>query len=667
MKLQNKWVISAILGVAVSVASISCVDEIKFGSSFLEKAPGGTATIDTVFGKAEYTRQFLNTIYGRQYYGLPYKNDVNLPASSNPYVGKVDALTDCWQIHWGESKIYTEYYTGAHTANYSRGDKTEDVFSYNDEKVWEAVRWCWLLMENIDRVPGMDQEEKKRLVAEAKCLIAARYFDMFRHYGGIPLMYASFSGTESSYDMPRATVEETVNYMIQMLDEAINSNSLPWAFDNDAEATIKTGRWTKAGAMALKCKIWQFAASPLFNDNQGYAGGGSQAEQQRLVWYGGYKAELWENCLKACEDFFRELNSRGFYQLNEATSTAPEAYRQAFRMGYIHQGSREVIHSVRVQMGDAYNSGTYSWHIWSDNGRNSYTPSQEYVEMFPWADGTPFNWEETKAAGRLDEMFMKGEFIDGQQLLQNLELTRDPRLYETVRVNGQPKILDWTSGTMSGDPYELWVGGTDALNAAKSQSGNYATGYDNMKYYLGTEYQRKYTQWVTLRLSDIYLTYAEALMHAKSDLRGAIDQIDIVRARVGMQGLAISNPDKALSSNKEQLLEELLRERVCELGMEDARYFDLIRYKRADRFEKQLHGLLVWRLNEAGNRIETKWREGDKNKGALQPTRFDYEKFELRNIRRYWWSYGFEPKWYLSPFPQTEVNKGYGLVQNPGW
>ena len=28
---------------------------------------------------------------------------------------------------------------------------------------------------------------------------------------------------------------------------------------------------------------------------------------------------------------------------------------------------------------------------------------------------------------------------------------------------------------------------------------------------------------------------------------------------------------------------------------------------------------------------------------------------------------GFDPKWYLTPFPLTEVNKGYGLVQNPGW
>ena len=33
------------------------------------------------------------------------------------------------------------------------------------------------MTENIDRVPGMDNAEKTQLVAEAKCLIAARYFD----------------------------------------------------------------------------------------------------------------------------------------------------------------------------------------------------------------------------------------------------------------------------------------------------------------------------------------------------------------------------------------------------------------------------------------------------------------------------------------------------------
>ena len=114
-----------------------------------------------------------------------------------------------------------------------------------------------------------------------------------------------------------------------------------------------------AGAMALKCKIWQFAASPLFNDNQGYAGGASEAEQQHLVWYGGYRQELWDNCLKACEDFMRELQARGFYELNQSVNTTPAGYRYAYRMGYLYQGSKEVLHSVRVQMGDAFNSSTY--------------------------------------------------------------------------------------------------------------------------------------------------------------------------------------------------------------------------------------------------------------------------------------------------------------------
>ncbi len=661
MKMKYKWFVGAL--VLASVGTSSCVDEIKFGNAFLDKAPGGTATVDTVFASSIYTQQFLNTIYGRQYYGLPYKDDTALPVSSSPYCGKFEALTDCWQLHWSDAQLYSQYYRGIHTANYSR---RQDKFCWSDEKVWEAVRWCWLLLENIDKVPNMDATEKARMIAEAKCLIAVRYFDMFRHYGGLPILRSSFVGNESSYNNPRATVEETVNFMIEMLDDAINSGALPWAYDGTtaAQSTAYTGRWTKAGAMALKCKIWQFAASPLFNDTQGYAGGSSEAEQQKLVWYGGYNKGLWDNCLKACEDFINALNQYGYYELQQSVNNTPAGYRWAYRMAYISQSSKEVLHSVRVQMGDAYNSSTYMWHSWSDIGRNSYTPTQEYVEMFPWADGTPFNWDETAAEGKLDEMFMTGTLEDG-----NLNLTRDPRLYETVRVNGLPKMLDWSTkeGLMSGQPYELWVGGYDALNNSTNETGNYATGYDNMKYYLGTEYQRKYTQWVTLRLSDIYLIYAEALLQSRNDNVGALEWINKVRERVGLGKLEDCNPSMNLKSNKENLLQELLRERVCELGFEDARFFDLIRYKRSDIFEKELHGLLIYRLDENGNRVYTKWFEGDQNKGAKQPTHFEYEKFTLNNIRRYWWDYGFDAKWYLSPIPETEINKNYGLVQNPGW
>ena len=81
-----------------------------------------------------------------------------------------------------------------------------------------------------------------------------------------------------------------------------------------------------------------------------------------------------------------------------------------------------------------------------------------------------------------------------------------------------------------------------------------------------------------------------------------------------MKGLAECNPDKNLTSDKDALLQEILRERVCELGLEDARFFDLIRYKLKNRFEQPLHGLRIYRLNSNGDRIETPWYGGDRGK-----------------------------------------------------
>lgn len=678
MKQLYKWIISALA--VVSVITTSCVDEIKFGNPFLDKPPGGSATIDTVFGSAIYTQQFLTGIYSRQYYGLPYMNR-NYPEIQNScdlYTGKFEALSDCWHLHWAGAGLTSQYYNGSHTASYSY---RQDKFSYLQEWVWEAVRYGYILLENIDRVPDLNSAEKTRMIAETKCLIAARYFDMFRHYGGLPIIRGTFTGTEASFEIPRATVEETVNYMIGLLDDAINANILPWAYDGSTAATSQSyvGRWTKASAMALKCKIWQFAASPLFNDVQGYAGGSSQAEQQHLVWYGGKRPELWQNCLQACKEFFEENEKNGnYYQLRQASANTPTQYRQAYRMGYILQGSREVLHSVRVRESDNHNNGNYQWHAWqsSKTKRLNYNPTQEYIEMFPWADGTPFDWNALAAQGKeaLNTMFAKGE-IDPQTHYQKTELTRDPRLYETARINGTPNTVDWTTGEMGQQPFEAWVGGYDAGMDPKNESELFATGYSNMKYWLGDEYIRQPLQWVYLRYSDLMLIYAEALLQANNDNVGALKWIDEIRARVGMKGLAECNPDKNLTADHDALLEELLRERVCELGMEDSRFFDLIRYKREDLFEKRLHGLRIYRMGyikkENGEtvygRIEKQWYGSDQNSKMDQPIDFEYEKFELSNPTRYWWDHGFDAKWYLSPFPQTEINKGYGLIQNPGW
>lgn len=664
MKRYNKWMFAGAVGLTLaSIVSTSCVDEIKFGNAFLEKAPGGDVTSDTVFNSAEYTRQFLTTLYSMQYYGLPYRNNSSddYPCeSANQYVGKVDALTDCYVFTYLSGGIIGSYYRGTHSSNYGiRSDK----WSYLVNRVWEAVRYAYLLIENIDRVPGMDDAEKASIVAQAKCIIASRYFDTFRHYGGIPIITKAFTGTDANYEMPRASVEETVNFMIQLLDDA--AKVLPWTVANP---TSEAGHWTKAAAMAMKCRILQFAASPLFNSAEPYYPGETS---NPAIWYGGYKAELWAQCLTACQEFFQEMSTKGGYSLWQANGTRPQDYRLAYRNGYKEMSSPEVLLSTRHITTDAFNSSYYNWHSWADpidrgGGRGTirrgYSPTHEYMLMFPWADGTPFDWDATVRDGKLDNMFTTGTVKDG-----DIALTRDPRMYEEVIVNGQPLSLDGGTGNMAGRSFEAWVGGTDALLEPNTQTGSFTAGYGPIKYLMGNDMLRDYVQWVAIRLSDVYLTYAEALCQTGS-LTAAINQVDIVRARVGLGGLVACNPGKNLTTDKNALLEEILRERACELGLEDSRFFDLIRYKKADVFAKQLHGLRMYRLDANGKRIQTAWYGGGATEQAKPfPTQYDYEVYELSNPVRYWWTNGFDPKWYLSPFPLTEVNKGYGLVQNPGW
>ena len=684
MKLYHKITIGAATLLSATVLTTSCTDTVKFGEAFIEKTPGGTTTIDSVFANAEYTRQFLTGIYALQYYGLPFGS--NTAHSQNCYTGKLDALTDCYQIHWNGTSIYNNYYSGTLSANQT------PLISFTGDYVWQAVRQAWLLIENIKDVAGMDEAEKRNIIAQAKCLIAARYFDLYSVYGGIPIVRNSFTGSEGTYELPRATAEATANFIVELLDQAIPD--LRWAYNGtttDTDATNNTGRWTAAGAMALKAKVLLFNASPLYNADQGYFGGTSQAEKDSLVWHGGYKAERWNRALQACQDFFNRLSTDGYYELTQPTARNANAYRQAYRMGYIYQGSKEVLHSTRVAT--VYGSqGTYSWWNWVGIGRNSYLPTLEYMSMFPWSDGTPFDWESDSLRGRITGN--NGRlFYQYREYRGSISKTpsRDPRLYENILVNGTTYQFDWTAGTPTGDAYELWVNGYDEGMQVMSATFNkdtqqydlalqeqltqkYSTGFGVIKYYLGEEYHRKFMHWVYLSLDEMYLMYAEALAQT-GNLAEAIKQVDVVRSRVGLGGLSVRNSALHLTENKENLINEILRERACELGMSNNRYYDMIRYKRTDWMVKPLHGLVTFRMmqNSKGEWVRSydPWKGTHKDNGIVEPSRFDYWRFELFNRRRVQWDMSADDpevkKWLLFPFPIGEVNKGYGIIQNPGW
>ena len=337
--------------------------------------------------------------------------------------------------------------------------------------------------------------------------------------------------------------------------------------------------------------------------------------------------------------------ANGFYALMEADGTSSQNYRDAFFKAYFErQNNTELLISTRV-IGKFNNDWWYKFQT-EFVGYGNYTPTLEYMQMFPMSDGTPFDSNTLLADGAFP-FFTDNDYN---------KPVRDPRLYETMLVNG---------ANFGDHAAELWLGGRDNIDNTEKETGKVATGFSLYKFYKTGNLSGTYPQWPYLRLVEVYLIYAEAILHAKGDLQKAIDQVDIVRARVGLGGLAKCNPTKNLTTDKNALLEEILRERACELGLEDVRFFDMIRYKRADLFQKKLHGLKVYR-NDGGGNKPWSGTSGNASEYPNKPSNFKYEVFELKNIARTWWS-NFNPKWYLAAFPPSEVNKGYGLTQNPGW
>lgn len=664
----------------------SCTDEIKVGNSFLEKAPGGTVTADTVFNNPEYTRRFLAATYANQYHNMPVKGSNLKPQWINWFKGMPDALGDTHHLPWNGSRIYSDYYVGALTSS-TDGNDQGNVFPYNAMNIWESVRSCLTIIERVDGVPGMTESEKAHIKDEARCLLAATYFNTFRFYGGLPIIDHTFTGAESSYE-GRKSAQETLDYMLGILDEVIAGNNLEWGYSG-AIAASETGRWTLAGAMALKCEILQFAASPLLNSAQPYYQDGKVSyavEHPEYTWLGGYDQSRWTKFRQACQEFFqRNAASGNIFHLQQPEGDTQEDYRFAYRYAYARQASPEAIHTVRCSA--SANGNDYAWYNigWANGAGNirlAYSPTQEYIEMFPWADGMPFNWEESAALPdddpkSLDHMFVMGDVVESERLLQNRKYTRDPRLYETAGVNGAQIAVNWDDGSATGQAWEMWYKGTNAGDDPATGANVFATGYFNLKYQIGESFRRQKPQWNYLTLSRMYLNYAEAILQDGGSLDEAISYVDAVRARVGLCSIADAVP--AVKSDKNALLKEILRERACEGALDMVRYFDLIRYKLKEEFEKKLHGILIHRMvkDASGNwvRCDEAWYNGQFNDSNLkpgdpkynEPYHFEFERPEIVTGARKWWTDGFEPKWYFQPFPLTEVNKGYGLEQNPGW
>lgn len=624
---------------------ISCVDEFKVGDAFLEKAPGVDVSLDTIFSKAEYTRYFLWNLYN--HISCPFYNKDQIQSSP------IETLSDIFHAYSSWSGAYLWYYPGNATEAFQEGN-IQDKFPFNNSSdgqrrsIYDAIRKGWMLIENMDRVPDMSDDEKSHLKGETYVIMATRYLDGMKNFGGIPLIDHVYA-TDEQYNEGRATIEQTVEFIDSLLQCAIKEPGFPWKLDDvDNEA----GRITKGAAVALRAKLYMYAASPLFNDDEPYMQFTRQEEGQNIlaVWYGGKRQDLWETCRQACEDFFRMNEENGnYYGLIEPTTQDEEGYSEAYRAGYWNRGNKEKLIEVHsTYLMEAWGDQTYG--IGNIAHQGHLNPTVEYMEMFPMADGRNYPYKDA------------GVYNTDNPNNIDIFADRDPRMYETMLVN-RPKLREDYSGLTS---VGIWEGGDIYHNTILNDW--------NIRFKSGMalfKWIRDFSKMTNLpscysylRMADMYLIYAEALAET-GDLQKACDQVNIVRARVGLGKIEDMNPELHLTSNKNNLIEEILRERACEFGLEDERLYDIIRRKCIDKFTSPLHELVIWRKTANGQKDT---RDDTTLKAGETYPNFIYDKQVITTGARKWWEPGFwTNKWLLSPLPRTEINKGYGLFQNPGW
>jgi len=643
MKKKNNlvlWTVSILMG---TFGLNACVDDFKVGDAFLEKAPNSTdLNEDSIFGKAEYVRYFLWDTYKYMYDAWDVDRTIWLNS------GNIEALSDL--IHSTIAWTVPErvYYAGTYNASWEDHGWIQSRYAYMDNGgakdpgphsnfTWTTIRKCWLLINNLDKegtAPDMPEAERNRLKAEAKIIIASRYYDLFKNYGGLPIVDHALPSDEI-YNQPRGTLYQTVGLMTRLLDEAISTTELPFAL-TEAENQNWAGRLTKGAAMALKAKVLLYAASPIFNDAEPYSTQEPQvAVEARQVWWGGRKDSLWQECKKACEAFFSANGgdgaTTGAYHLVQPETKNEAGYRKAFYEAYHNRGNSESIIEVHHLFKLA------EWDQFPGNVAHTgaYAPTLEWMELFDNADGTRWKGYEVYNTGNPNNI----------DIFEN----RDPRLYETLVVQHkgfiwQGKQVDITeSGELrKGKIYDTRFSG-NGLALYKWLLDYSNIGNDPVK-------------WPYLRMADMLYTYAEALAET-GDLAGACKQVNLVRARVGLGKIEECLKDENLTSNKENFIKELLRERGCEFGMEEGRFYDMVRRKMQDRFTKHLRWIKTYRKDDTSIALPD----------VAQYPSFRYEVGEIQDTRM-WWEPGFwTNKWYLSAFPNEELNKDYGLTQNPGW
>lgn len=601
-----------------------------------DQLAGGLQNTEQVFDNVSYTKRWYANVFAGipDYSGI---NSVNVGAFKNPWTGMCDELV----VGYGNSSKYN---------NSDRNAANMGFHRYGD--CYKYIRQANIFLQKAHPImttgtqgDQLLEDELTQMKANVRFMRAFYHYLLFEQYGPIILVKDKIYNATEDQDVPRNTVDDVIEYIDSELTAVASELTQEPIFeDKDYRA------WpTKGVALAVRAKLWLYAASPLLNGGYREALSVTNPDGTRL--FPDYDAGKWEKALAACKDFI-DYAEAGRYELYKAYKDDNGAVIDPDKSVYnlFQKYTHEIIWATANNDWGGMNGDAFDRRIaprCEKNGLGSTGVTQELVDAFYMKDGFPVSATAYLPQSTLYQEEGYGTYKDQNDnfskkytnvTVSNRYLNREPRFYNTVFFNGR----QWP---VSCNQVLFYNGGNSGVQEGQAT----LTGYMLFKRFnrsvslTNPGVASQFRPSIIFRLADFYLMYAEAANEVNPNDARVLKYLNLVRERAGLPDIETLNP--AIRGNQELQRAAIQRERQIELATEGQRYFDVRRWMIADKNGEGRQNGYVHGMNVRGE-------SNDKE---------DFNRIvEASQIV-------FNRKMYLYPMPDSEMRKTKNLVQNPGW
>jgi hypothetical protein len=577
--------------------SLSC-------KKYLDVTPDNVGTLEFAFRNRNEAENYLFSCYATMTQMNNVVNDPGFVTSAE--IVYPNTLVDHYFNEVGFNMIRGLQTSGNPSLNYWDA-------SNGGSGLFQAIRRCNIMLENIDKPIDLSASEKKRWIAEVKFLKAYYHYYMIRMYGPIILIKTNNPVNASLADekRSRSSVDESFAYVVSLLDDAIAD--LPPVIENQA---TEFGRITKFMAMSVKAEVLTTAASPLFNGNPDYVN--FKDKTGKLLFSSTYDANKWKLAADAGKAAITECEAQGLHLYDTPPTVT---------VGNISDKLRKVLTLQNMITGKWDENPELIWALNYSFGYQGFTiprmtneseslassyPSTFAVpistaELYYTNNGVPMNEDKTfDYANRYTPQTgdnANGSYIKSGYQTAKGHFNRELRFYASIGFDGG--IWFGNKQRDESSAYYVQARGPYALAGPKSLSATNITGMwpKKLANYLSV-YDVVFTaadfHMPRMRLAGLYLLYAEALNESQGPVAEVYTYIDKVRARAGLGGVQASwanyskTPDKP--STKDGLREIIHRERRIELCFEGQAGWDLRRWKELQEvLSRPIQG---WNINQ---------------------------------------------------------------------